>query len=367
MKEEIIKIKEEILSELKKIKESKALSDLETKYLGRKGKLTVFLKQIANLSDEEKQKIGRLANETKQEMIRKFKEARSVISGETEAGFIDVTLPGEKRLLGHLHPITIVQNELEDLFRSMGFMVLDGPELESDYFNFEALNIPKSHPARDMQDTFYIATPHPNPLPHPQPLSFARRGERKERGQEEASVDQSDMVMRTHTSPVQVRGMLKYGAPLRCVAPGRVFRAEAIDAVHEHTFDQMEGLMVDKNISIGNLIAVMKELINSMFGRAVETRVRPGYFPFVEPGIELDIKCTICLGKGCPGCKHSGWLELLPAGQVHPRVLEYGGIDPNKYSGFAFGLGLTRLAMMKYKINDIRLFNSGDLRFLKQF
>ncbi|MCK5211895.1 phenylalanine--tRNA ligase subunit alpha [Candidatus Parcubacteria bacterium] len=367
MKDEIIKIKEEILAELKKVKESEALGNLETKYLGRKGKLTVLLKQIAGLSDEEKKEIGRLANQTKKEMISKFKEIKSVISGKGEDTFVDVTLPGEKRVLGHLHPVTIVQNELEDLFKSMGFMVLDGPELESDYFNFEALNIPSHHPARDMQDTFYVATPHPNPLPHPQPLSFARRGESKERGQEETNVDQSDMVMRTHTSPVQVRGMLKYGAPLRCVAPGRVFRAEAIDAVHEHTFDQMEGLMVDENISISNLIAVMKELINGIFGREVETRVRPGYFPFVEPGIELDIKCTICNGSGCPGCKHSGWLEILPAGQVHPKVLEYGGIDPDKYSGFAFGLGLTRLAMMKYKINDTRLFNSGDLRFLRQF
>lgn len=358
MKDEIIKIKEEILGELKRVKESDGLSKLETKYLGRKGKLTVFLKQIASLSDEEKKEIGRLANQTKKEMISKFKEVKSVITGEGKDVFVDVSLPGEKRTLGHLHPVTIVQNELEDLFKSMGFMVLDGPELESDHFNFEALNIPSHHPARDMQDTFYVATPHPNPL---------LRKERGREGQEETNVDQSDMVMRTHTSPVQVRGMLKYGAPLRCVAPGRVFRAEAIDAVHEHTFDQMEGLMVDENISVSNLIAVMKELINGIFGREVETRVRPGYFPFVEPGIELDIKCTICNGPGCPGCKHSGWLEILPAGQVHPRVLEYGGIDSKKYSGFAFGLGLTRLAMMKYKINDIRLFNSGDLRFLSQF
>ena len=343
MKDEIIKIKEEILGELKRVKESEALSSLETKYLGRKGKLTVFLRQIAGLSDEEKKEIGRLANQTKKEMIAKFKEVKSIISGEGKDTFVDVTLPGKKRRRGHLHPVTIVQNELEDLFKSMGFMVLDGPELESDYFNFEALNIPSHHPARDMQDTFYVADPSA-----------------KEEGQ-------SDMVMRTHTSPVQVRGMLKYGAPLRCVAPGRVFRAEAIDAVHEHTFDQMEGLMVDENISVSNLIAVMKELINGIFGQEVETRVRPGYFPFVEPGIELDIKCTICGGKGCPGCKHSGWLEILPAGQVHPKVLEYGGIDSKKYSGFAFGLGLTRLAMMKYKINDIRLFNSGDLRFLSQF
>ncbi|MBU4455316.1 phenylalanine--tRNA ligase subunit alpha, partial [Patescibacteria group bacterium] len=202
-------------------------------------------------------------------------------------------------------------------------------------------NISRYHPARDMQDTFYVDTKN-------------KEGE-------------YDLVMRTHTSPVQVRAMQKYGAPLRCVAPGRVFRCEATDAAHEHTFDQMEGLMVDKDISIANLIAVMKELLKGIFKKEMEVRVRPGYFPFVEPGIELDIKCTICGGAKCPSCKNSGWLELMPAGMVHPNVLKFGGIDSKKYSGFAFGLGLTRLAMMKYGVDDIRLFNSGDLRFLEQF
>jgi phenylalanyl-tRNA synthetase alpha chain len=248
----------------------------------------------------------------------------------------DVTLPGIKITGGHLHPLTLVQRDLEKIFTSMGFLILEGPELESDYYNFEALNIPATHPARDMQDTFYIE-------------------------------GKKDLVMRTHTSNVQVRAMQKYGAPLRCVVPGRVFRCEATDAVHEHTFDQMEGLMIGENISFANLIAAMKELLNGIFDREIETRIRPGYFPFVEPGIELDIKCTICGGKKCPACKHSGWLELLPAGLVHPNVLKCGRIDPKKYTGFAFGLGLTRLAMMKYGINDIRLFESGDLHFLKQF
>ena len=229
----------------------------------------------------------------------------------------------------------------------MGLVILDGPELESDHYNFQALNVPQYHPARDMQDTFYIDGSS---------LYSATDGEQED-----------DLVMRTQTSPVQVRGMQKYGAPFRGVVPGRVFRNEDIDACHEQTFDQMEGLMVGENISISNLIAALQELIDRIFQRRMDTRVRPGFFPFVEPAIELDIKCTICGGKGCPSCKNSGWVELVPGGMIHPRVLEYGGVDPNKYSGFAFGLGTTRLAMMRYGIEDIRMFNSGDLRFLEQF
>lgn len=208
------------------------------------------------------------------------------------------------------------------------------------------MNIPGNHPARDMQDTFYVA---PGPSP-------AGAGEWR-----------SDMVMRTHTSPVQIRAMRKYGAPLRCVVPGRVFRCEATDACHDTTFDQLEGFMIDKNISISNLISVLKEMLSGIFKQEVKIRVRPGYFPFVEPGLEVDVNCTICDGKGCPSCKHSGWLEMIGAGMIHPNVLKYGGIDSKEYSGFAFGLGLTRLAMMKYGIDDIRLFNSGDLKFLEQF
>jgi phenylalanyl-tRNA synthetase alpha chain len=224
----------------------------------------------------------------------------------------------------------------------MGFMVLDGPELESEFFNFEALNIPADHPARDMQDTFFI--------------------------EEEKNTDpRNRLVMRTHTSNCQVRSMRQYGAPLRAVFPGRCFRYEATDAVHEATFYQMEGLMVDKDISISHLISVMKMLLSEIFKKEVKIRLRPGYFPFVEPAFELDINCLICSGVGCPACKHSGWIEVLPCGPVHPNVLLAGGLDPKEWSGFAFGLGLTRLAMQKYGINDIRLFQSGDLRFLEQF
>lgn len=254
---------------------------------------------------------------------------------------MDFTLPGKKIKQGHLHPITQILNEFEDLFTSMGFMVLDGPEVESDYYNFEALNIPKNHPARDIQDTFYLC--------------------------EKSAQNKYDLVMRTHTSPVQVRAMQKYGTPLRCIVPGRVFRAEATDISHDHTFHQIEGLVVDKDISICNLIAILEELLKGVFKKRVDIRVRPGYFPFVEPGLEVDMKCLICKGRGCSTCKNSGWLEMLGAGMIHPNTLKAGGIDSKKYSGLAFGLGVERLVMMRYGIDHIRHFFSGDLRFSKQF
>jgi phenylalanyl-tRNA synthetase alpha chain len=342
MKNQLLELKAEILESLSGIKDAEGLKELEIKYLGRKGRLTQALRSLVNLSEEERKVIGALANSIKIEIQAAFDSSRLIWLGKAHTtGPVDVTLPGRAVMRGSLHPITMLQAELEDLFSKMGFMVLDGPELESDYYCFEALNIPKHHPARDMHDTFYI--------------------DKKNKDGE------LDLVMRTHTSPVQVRAMQKYGAPFRGIVPGRVFRSEAIDACHEHTFDQMEGLMIGENISISNIVAVIKELLKGIFGREMEVRVRPGFFPFVEPGLELDIRCTICNGSGCPSCKHSGWLELLPAGMIHPEVLRHGGIDPEKYTGFAFGLGLTRLAMMKYGIGDIRMFNSGDLRFLRQF
>lgn len=350
MQDKLQQLKKEVLESLEKIKDSKALRDLEIKYAGRKGELTKVLRGLTNLSPEDKKSIGKLANEIKLELKSKFKEARIVIEGSASKldKKIDVTLPGEKIEQGHLHPITEVQNELEDLFRSMGFIILDGPELESDYYNFEALNIPKFHPARDTQDTIYIEG------------TESKKGNRGGEGS-------SDLLMRTHTSPMQIRAMQKYGAPLRCIVPGRVFRHEATDASHDNTFYQLEGLMIDKEISITNLISVMKEMLKGIFKKEVKTRVRPGYFPFVEPGLEVDVSCTICEGHGCPSCKHSGWTEMIGAGMVHPNVLKHGGIDPSKFTGFAFGMGIDRLVMMKYGINDIRLFHSGDLRFLKQF
>lgn len=341
MKKELQKIRQEAIEKINSIKDKFSLERLESEYLGRKGKLSLALRKIKDLSGQEKREIGKTANNFKKEITKLIEEAKRSFSEQEGGQFIDPTLPGEKIEKGHLHPITQLQNDLEDTFVSMGFSVEDGPELESDYYCFESVNIPKDHPARDMQDTFYI-------------------DKKNEKGE-------FDLVMRTHTSSVQVRAMEKYGAPLRCVVPGKVFRSEDMDACHEHTFYQMEGLMVDKEISMSNLIELMKELLKGIFKREMEIRVRPGYFPFVEPGIEMDIKCTICGGSGCSACKNSGWLELLPAGLVHPNVLKAGGLDPKEYQGLAFGLGLTRLAMMRYGVNDIRLFNSGDLRFLKQF
>lgn len=326
--------------ELSQIKDLKSLNDFEVKYLGRKGELTKILRGLSELSIEQKKKIGNQANQLKSEMEGIIENKRAELENRSygdlaENEKIDITLPVVKRV-GHVHPISQIRIELEKIFKSMGFMVLDGPDLESDWYNFEALNIPEHHPARDMQDTYYIE-------------------------------DNPDLVLRTHTSPMQVRAMQKYGAPLKAIVPGRVFRNEAVDASHEHTFYQIEGLMIDREISISNLIAVMKELLQGIFNQKIGVRLRPGYFPFVEPGFELDISCLICGGKGCSVCKQTGWLELLPCGLVHPKVLEAGGIDPKKWSGFAFGLGLNRLVMMRYGIDDIRCFNSGDLRFLNQF
>lgn len=342
MKEKLNKIKKEILDQLTSVKNGEVLRDLEIKYLGRKGELTNILRGVSELSQEEKKTIGKLANDIKIEIQDKFKKIKNTLeNNQKEKSFVDVSLPGKEIKRGHLHPITLVQNELEDLFSSMGFAILDGPELESDHYCFESLNIPKYHPARDMQDTFYIDQKN-------------KKGE-------------YDLVMRTHTSPVQVRAMQKYGAPFRGVALGRVFRSEDIDASHEHTFYQIEGLMIDENISIANLTSVLREMLSGIFKKEVNVRVRPGYFPFVEPGLEIDMECIICSGKGCPSCKHSGWLEMIGAGMVHPNVLRAGGIDPEKYSGFAFGVGIDRLVMMKYGIDDIRLFQSGDIKFLEQF
>lgn len=326
--------------ELAKLASALELEQLEVKYLGRKGELARIMKGLTEVAASERPKLGALANEVKLELEETFARLKHQLGGGDKSGAsLDVTLPGIKPVRGHMHPVMQVQRELEDLFHSMGFMVLDGPELESEYYNFEALNIPSWHPARDTQDTFYVKGGQP----------------------------QNRWLLRTHTSAMQVRALTKYGAPLRAVVPGRVFRYEATDASHEHTFWQMEGLVVDKDISISHLIATMKALLGGVFRREVEVRLRPGYFPFVEPGFELDIKCLVCEGKGCSVCKQRGWVELLPCGLVHPSVIAAGGLDPKIYSGFAFGLGLSRLVMMRYKIDDIRLLLGGDLRFLEQF
>lgn len=342
MLEQLQNLKEEILKALSECKDLLSLNNLEVKYMGRKGEFTEGLKKIADLSLEEKRTVGKLANEMKRELDQKFLELKdSLYSANTHLGSIDVTLPGTKVEGGHLHPMTQVQSDLEDLFTSMGFIVLDGPDLESDFYNFEALNIPPHHPARDMQDTFYI--------------------DKKNKDGE------LDLVMRTQTSPMQVRAMRKYGAPLRCIIPGRTFRCEATDARHEHTFYQIEGIMLDKDTNMVNMKGVLETLVKSLYGEETKLRLRPKFYPFVEPGSNIEVTCFLCNGDGCRVCKHSGWLEVGGCGMVHPNVLRSGNVDPEKYQGFAFGFGLTRLAMLKYGITDIRFMQSDDLRFLNQF
>ena len=307
--------------------------------LGRKAGLTQFSREMGKLAPEERARIGKLLNGARQKLeeameARKQQFAEAALGAKLDAEWVDLTLPAPGPRRGHLHPITRIQRELEELFVSLGFAVLDGPEVETEYHNFDALNIPATHPARDLQDTFWL---------------------------------DGGNLLRTHTSPVQVRGIQRLGPPLRMVAPGRVFRNESVDASHEHTFYQLEGMMVDREVSVGHLIYFMKTMLAGIFQRDVTVRLRPGYFPFVEPGFELDIQCLICGGPGCPVCKQSGWVEQLGCGLVHPNVLRMGGLDPEEWNGFAFGLGLTRLAMMRYGIDDIRHLQGGDLRFLEQF
>lgn len=343
MQSKLQKLKTEVLMAVKSIKDKIQLEELEIKLLGRKsGELTNLMKGLKDLSEEERKIVGQVANEVKNEienaLAQKKRElSQSEIAGLLEKERVDISQPAlPKKERGHYHPNTIVQNELEDLFTSMGFMVLDGPELESDYYNFTAVNIPEDHPARDMQDTFYIK-------------------------------GHSDWVMRTHTSSVQVRAMQKYGAPLRMVVPGKCFRNEATDVRHEHTFHQLEGVVVDKEINFSHMMGVLETVCKNMFGPETKLRVRPKFYPFVEPGVNGEVTCFLCKGKGCRLCKNTGWLEVFGAGMIHPNVLKEGGVDPKVYQGFAFGFGLTRLVMLKYGIEDIRLLESGDMRFLEQF
>ena len=340
------KLRTDGLEAIKKAPGLDELRNIEVEYLGRKGKLTDVLRGIKDLSIDEKKIIGTLSNQIKTELENEISEKRKtlenvVIEKELSKEFFDVTIPGAVREIGHVHPLSQLQEEVERIFSQMGFAIMDGPEVESEYYNFEGLNIPADHPARDMQDTFFI--------------------------KEKQDPKHGKMVLRTQTSPVQVRTMEKYGAPLRVILPGRVFRYEATDASHETTFYQVEGLLIDKDISLAHLKGVMAEFLGRLFGKPVKVRFRPGYFPFVEPGLELDFSCTLCEGKGCRVCKHSGWVEFMGAGMVHENVLKAGGIDPKKYQGWAFGFGLTRLVMMRYKIDDIRLLMNSDLRFIKQF
>jgi phenylalanyl-tRNA synthetase alpha chain len=343
MLDAITSLKKQFSEEIERAGTVEALEEIRIRALGRKGELTALLRSLPELPSEQRGEAGKNANLAKNfiegllsEKVNLLEKAK--LEQSISSDWLDVSLnsPGSTaaKIPGTLHPISKTQYEIEDIFTSMGFQILDGPEAETEYYNFEALNIPKHHPARDMQDTFWT---------------------------------EDGNLLRTHTSAIQVRGLEKVAPPFRIVGPGRVFRYESIDASHENTFYQVEGMMVDRDISVSHLIFFMKQLLGEIFRRDVKIRLRPGYFPFVEPGFELDINCLICGGSGCSVCKQSGWVELLPCGLIHPNVLKSGGIDPAEWSGFAFGLGLNRLIMMRYGINDIRHFMSGDLRFMRQF
>ncbi len=337
MKDRIEALRAEFTSAIADANTTEALENLRVAYLGKKGSVAELMKGLRDVAD--KKEAGALINTFKNEVESKITEraeelrATAIAAKVRGAKKYNPTLTSNNKI-GSYHPITLATHEVEEIFVSMGFTIEDYSEVVDDYECFEALNIPKHHPARDMQDTYYL-----------------------ENGQ----------LLKTQTSAAQNAIMKKYGAPLRAIFPGRCFRNESTDACHENTFFQMEGMMIDENISISNLIYFMKTMLSEVFKRDIKVRLRPGFFPFVEPGFELDINCLICGGEGCPSCKNSGWLELCPCGMIHPNVLEEGGIDTEKYTGFAFGLGLTRLAMMQYAVKDIRDFNSGSLKSLSQF
>lgn len=346
MLDKIQQLKTQALQDLKTTKSETELKELERSVLGKKGTLKEILTGLKDASPEERRSTGSAANEAKKELEAAFKLRskeleRAAIEEALQEDQIDLSAPGPKQRRGHIHPLYQAQEEVERIFGQMGFSVLDGPEIESEYYNFEGLNIPKHHPARDMQDTFFI--------------------------DQAEDPTEGRLVLRTQTSPGQIRSMKKYGVPLRMIIPGRTFRNEATDASHEHTFDQVEGLMIDEHISIAHLKGVMEEFLREFFKKDVKTRFRPGYFPFVEPGLELDMSCPFCGGDGCRTCKKTGWIEMMGCGMVHPHVLRAGGVDPEKYQGWAFGVGLTRVVMMRYGINDIRYLTKGDLRINQQF
>ena len=320
-------------------KDSKAVDELRVRYLGKKGEITAILKQMGSLSAEERPKMGQLANEVRAdiegaisaalaEMNKKAQELR--LKKET----LDISIPGTKEEIGSLHPLNSTLDKLIEIFKSMGFDVVDGPEIETDYYNFEALNVPKDHPARDMQDTFYLT---------------------------------ENMLLRTQTSATQIRTMEKRKPPIRMICPGRVYRSDDVDATHSPVFHQVEGLVVDKGITMCDLKGTLETMAKEIYGNDTKVKFRPSFFPFTEPSVEVDVSCSECGGKGCRVCKSSGWIEILGAGMVHPKVLAGCGINPEEYSGFAFGIGLDRLTTTRHKISDIRLLFENDLRFLKQF
>ncbi len=339
MKEQLKKIEELAKTELSSCKEIKSLDELRIKYLGKKGELTAILKQMGKLSAEERPVVGQLANKVRADIEEALSEKLASLKASAQAAkiaaeSIDVTLPGKKQTMGKLHPMSIVENEIRDIFMGMGFNIADGPEVDDDYHVFEALNLPPDHPARDTQDTFYI---------------------------------NDKILLRTQTSSVQVHVMETQKPPIRIISPGRVYRSDAVDATHSPIFHQIEGLVVDKGIKMSDLKGTLEMLMKKLYGNDCKLRFRPHHFPFTEPSCEVDISCYMCGGKGCSVCKGEGFIELLGAGMVHPKVLEGCGIDSTVYSGFAFGLGLERMVTARYDINDMRLLYENDVRFLEQF
>lgn len=342
LQEKIEDLRKRTLSDLLSVADEKTLNNLRTVMLGKKGELTEILKGMKDLTNEERPVIGALANAFRDEFGAKFEAKKveieqAVMNAALESETLDVTLPGKAQKKGSRHILTQTQEEIEEIFLGMGYEIVDGYEVETDHYNFERMNLPKDHPARDMQDTFYIT---------------------------------NEVLLRTHTSPMQARTMDAHDfskGGLRMIAPGRVYRRDTDDATHSHQFHQIEGLVVDKNITMADLKGTLGLVMKKMFGQDRELRWRPSYFPFTEPSVEVDISCFKCGGKGCNVCKHTGWIEILGAGMVHPNVLEMSGLDSSVYSGFAFGLGQERIAMLRYGINDIRGFYQGDVRFLEQF
>lgn len=339
MREQLNNIKVQVEKELNSVKLMPELENIRVKYLGKKGELTSVLRGMGSLSPEERPVIGQLANQVRAFLEEKIEEVKNELAKKEQSmrlaqEVIDVTIPGKRKFVGRRHPLTIAVDEIKEVFIGMGYEIAEGPEIEYDYYNFEALNIPKGHPARDTQDTFYI---------------------------------NENILLRTQTSPVQIRVMESTKPPIKVICPGRVYRSDAVDATHSPIFHQIEGLVVDKGVTMGDLIGTLQVFAKSLFGENSRIRLRPHHFPFTEPSAEVDVSCWTCGGKGCRVCKNEGWIEILGAGMVHPRVLETCGIDSEVYSGFAFGIGAERTVMGKFNIDDMRLLYENDVRFLKQF
>lgn len=339
MKKKLEQIRAQAAAALKNAADERSVDEIRIQFLGKKGELTSILKQMGSLSAEERPKMGQLANEIRGDIENTIAGTmaamkKRALDRRLEKETLDVTIPGKKPALGRLHPLNSTLNQLIDIFRSMGFDVVDGPEVENDYYNFEALNVPKDHPARDMQDTFYLA---------------------------------ENLLLRTQTSATQIRTMEQRKPPIRMICPGRVYRSDEVDATHSPVFHQVEGLVVDKGITMCDLKGTLEQMAHEIYGPETKVKFRPSFFPFTEPSVEVDVSCSECGGKGCRVCKGSGWIEILGAGMVHPRVLKGCGIDPEVYSGFAFGIGLDRLTTTRHKISDIRLLFENDRRFLEQF